>query len=234
MGGSDSKRTDLQQRIGYAFADSALLSEALTHSSFVAENQDATSYERLEFLGDAVIELATTDIIYARLPLATEGEMTRIRASVVDEKTLASIARELELGGEVRLGRGEDQSGGRQRDSILSDVVESILGAVHLDGGWNEADIIVRRLWGPLVEEVLGSGDVQDPRSRLQEQLARQGVAVTFEYERSGPDHATVFVATAVVDGERIATADGPSKKAAAIEAARRVLEDSPSSEGHR
>jgi len=229
MGGRDTGLADLQKRIGYTFADASLLAQALTHSSYVAENEEATSYERLEFLGDAVIELATTDIIYARLPTATEGEMTRIRASVVDERALASIARDLELGGAVRLGRGEDQSGGRQRDSILSDVVESVLGAVHLDGGWNEADTIVRRLWGPLVEDVVGSGDVQDPRSRLQEQLAKQGVTVTFEYERSGPDHAAVFIATAVVEGQRVATADGPSKKAAAIEAARRALEDSTS-----
>jgi len=227
MDGGGSSFADLEERIGYTFTDSSLLAEALTHSSFVAENHNTASYERLEFLGDAVIELATTDIIYTRLPTATEGEMTRIRASVVDERTLASIARTLELGEAVRLGRGEDQSGGRQRDSILSDVVESVLGAVHLDGGWNEADTIVRRFWGPLVEHVVGSGDVQDPRSRLQERLAKHGVTVTFEYERSGPDHAAVFIATAVVEGQPIATADGPSKKAAAIEAARRALEGS-------
>lgn len=230
MDGRDTGLADLQERIGYTFADASLLSQALTHSSFVAENEEATSYERLEFLGDAVIELATTDIIYARLPSASEGVMTKIRASVVDEKALAAIARDLDLGSMVRLGRGEDRSGGRHRNSILSDTVESVLGAVHLDGGWSAAEIIVRRLWSPLVERVLGSSDVQDPRSRLQEQLAKQGVTVTFEYERSGPDHAAVFSASAVVDGHCIATADGPSKKAAAIEAARRALDDAASS----
>jgi len=232
MDKSDTNLADLQNRIGYTFVDGTLLTQALTHSSFVAENQDATSYERLEFLGDAVIELATTDIIYTTLPLAAEGDMTKIRASVVDEKTLASLARALELDKAVRLGRGEDRSGGRQRVSILSDAVESMLGAVYLDGGWSAAETVVLRLWGPLVEDALGSDDVQDPRSRLQEQLAKQGLTVRFEYERSGPDHAAVFAATAIVEGERIARADGPSKKAAAIEAARSALEDSRRSGG--
>lgn len=227
MGTTDLSVANLERNLGYAFADTALLLEALTHSSFVAENDGAHSYERLEFLGDAVVELTTTDIIYARLPGAAEGEMTRIRASVVDERSLASISRTLGLAEAVRLGRGEEKSGGRQRESILSDVVESVLGAVHIDGGWQQADAIVRRLWTPMIEDVVGSGDVQDPRSRLQEQLAKRGVTVTFEYERSGPDHAAVFVSTAIVEGERISAGEGPSKKAAAIEAARHALEGS-------
>ncbi|MCL1592928.1 MAG: ribonuclease III [Actinomycetia bacterium] len=224
MNSSAARLDAIEKAIAYTFADRGLLTEALTHASFVAEHSGHASYERLEFLGDAVLELATTDMIYDRFPVAPEGDMTRIRASVVDETTLASVARCLDLPGAMRLGRGEDRSGGRARDSMLSDVTEALLGAVYLDGGWIAAHGVIFRLWGPLLEAVVDPDGAKDARSRLQELLASTGATVSFDYERTGPDHAARFTATATIEGEKIATGSGASKKAAAIDAARATL----------
>ncbi len=214
----------VERGLGYHFRDVGLFWEALTHSSYEAEHGDVASYERLEFLGDAVLELVTTHLIFCTLPDAPEGAMTKIRASVVDARTLALLARDLGLPDVIRLGKGEDQSGGRDRDSTLSDVIEALLGAVFLDGGWEGADRVVRALWAPIIESRDPSSGVTDPRSRLQEVLAREGKTVSFAYDRSGPDHAVQFKATAFVDGVQIATGTGSSKKAAAIDAARTAI----------
>lgn len=213
----------VEEAIGYRFDDPELLMTALTHSSYASEN-DVESYERLEFLGDAVLELATTERIYEALVNAAEGQMTRIRASVVDEATLAVVARERGLPASIRLGIGEDRNGGRDRLSIQSDVVEAILGAVYIDGGGTSAFAVVLRLLEDTISDRIAAPSVSDARSSLQETLARDGRTVDFEYERSGPDHAVVYVATATVDGNVIGTGSGPSKKSAAIDAARRVL----------
>lgn len=210
--------------IGYRFNDSELLITALTHSSFASEN-DVESYERLEFLGDAVLELATTERIFSLLDDAPEGRMTRIRASVVDEATLALVSRQYGLASSIRLGVGEDRNGGRDRSSIQSDVVEAIFGAVYVDGGAQAAFEVVLHLMEDTIAQRLAAPHVSDPRSSLQEQLAGEGTVVTFDYERSGPDHAVLYTATAIVDGKAIATGTGASKKSAAIEAARSAME---------
>lgn len=214
---------DVQGSIGYRFIDPTLLTAALTHSSFASEN-DVESYERLEFLGDAVLELAVTERIFGTLGSGSEGQMTRIRASIVDESTLAAVAGRINLSPAIRLGVGEDRNGGRDRASIQSDVVEAILGAVHIDGGSDAAHAVVVHLLGRLIDERLDGGDVLDPRSRLQEKLAQFGRTVQFEYQRSGPDHAVVYAATAIVDDEVIGTGSGASKKSAAIDAAGNAL----------
>jgi ribonuclease-3 len=214
----------VEAAIGYRFDDPELLTTALTHSSFASEN-DVESYERLEFLGDAVLELATTERIYRELDDAAEGQMTRIRASVVDEATLAAVAKERGLPASIQLGIGEDRNGGRDRLSIQSDVVEAILGAVYLDGGVAAAFAVVLRLLDDALSDRIAAPSVSDARSSLQETLAGDGRMVDFEYERSGPDHAVVYTAIASVDGEVIGTGSGPSKKSAAIEAAREALE---------
>ena len=214
----------IEEVLGYRFTDTAGVIEALTHSSYAAEHPEASSYERLEFLGDAVLELATTDLVYAAMPGEPEGEMTKIRASVVDEPTLASIARTWGLDRAALLGVGEDRSGGRDRDSILSDLVEAVLAAVYLDGGFPRAFEVVDRHWSPVIAERLALPDVSDPRSRLQELLARTGRTVDFEFHRDGPDHATVFTASAIVDGAVVGEGSGGSKKAAAIAAASDAL----------
>lgn len=216
----------VETAIGHDFDDPDLLRTALTHTSFVAEHPDADSYERMEFLGDAVLGVITTDLIYAAMGSVAEGHMTKIRASVVDEGTLALVAAEWDLGPALRLGVGEDRSGGRARSSILSDVVESTIAAVYLDGGFDAAAELVGRVWSVLIEErTSGPEDIIDSRSRLQEILARLGREVSFDFDRSGPDHASVFEARAIVDGEPVGSGTGSSKKAAAIDAARSVLE---------
>ena len=154
-----------------------------------------------------------------------EGKMTRIRASVVDETTLAFVATQHGLVSSIRLGVGEDRNGGRERSSIRSDVVEAILGAVYVDGGSQNASEVVIRLLGDTIAQRLTAPDVIDPRSSLQEQLASEGRAVVFTYERTGPDHGVVYTATALVDERIVGTGTGASKKSAAIDAARRALE---------
>ena len=150
--------------------------------------------------------------------------MTKLRASVVDAVTLGEIGRHLGLGPWIRLGVGEARSGGADRDSILSDVVESILGAMFVDGGIAPASDFIRRHWMSRIERNLAASATTDARSRLQELLAGTGRVVEFRYERLGPDHETVFHASAVVDGEVIGTGSAGSKKAAAIEASADAL----------
>ncbi len=214
----------VEEAIGYRFNDPELLVTALTHSSFASEN-DVGSYERLEFLGDAVLELATTERIFALLDDAPERRMTRIRASVVDEATLASVAKQHGLASSIRLGVGEDRNGGRERSSIQSDVVEAIFGAVYVDGGAQAGFEVVLHLLGDTIAQRLAAPHVTDPRSSLQEQLAGEGRVVTFDYERTGPDHGVLYSATAMVDEKIVGTGTGVSKKSAAIEAARKALD---------
>lgn len=215
---------EVEEAIGYRFNDPDLLVTALTHSSFASEN-GVESYERLEFLGDAVLELAATQRIFALLDDAPEGRMTRIRASVVDEATLALVVQRHDLSSAIRLGVGEDRSGGRERSSIQSDVIEAIFGAVCVDGGAEAAFEVVLHLLGDTIALRVAAPNVTDPRSSLQEQLAGEGRAVTFDYERTGPDHAVLYTATAMVDEKVVGTGTGASKKSAAIEAAREALD---------
>lgn len=221
---ADKTHCDLETALGHDFSDPGLLETALTHSSYVAEHPHATSYERLEFLGDAVLELAATHLIFSMMEDASEGEMTKVRASVVDATSLGVIARRIGVGAWVRFGVGERTSGGADRDSILSDVVEALLGAVYLDGGWSSAAGVVADLWSDLIATSVDGARVTDPRSLLQEHLARRGETVTFTYERSGPDHETVFTAHAIVEGDAIGTGTGSSKKAAASAASTDAL----------
>ncbi len=215
---------DLQEALGHRFEDLQLLVTALTHSSFASENLPSTSYERLEFLGDAVLELITTSLIFLDMAGEPEGAMTKVRASVVDEATLASVARSWRLDRALRLGIGEERSGGRERDSILSDAAEAVIASVFLDGGFEVAHRVVAATWGELIGERLGRESVADGRSELQEVLAKQGRHVTFTYTRQGPDHAAVHTAEAMVDGVKIGAGSGGSKKAAAIAAAADAL----------
>jgi ribonuclease-3 len=217
--------TSLEDRLGYVFTDPSLLLEAVTHTSFSAENS-APSYERLEFLGDAVLGLVTASTIFDSYPDAPEGEMTKLRAVVVDRYSLAAVGRNLGITDHISVGRGEERSGGRDRDSIVSDVVEAILGAVYIDGGWTEVARLVRDEWQTVIDQRASSPATTDPRSRLQELLAKSRRVVSFSYEQSGPDHAVTFTATASVEGETISTGTGRSKKSAAIDAARAALEE--------
>ncbi len=211
--------------VGHRFSDSALLDEALTHSSYAGEHPGASSYERLEFLGDAVLELVTTQVIFDAMPEAPEGTMTRVRAAVVDEATLADVARRWHLGPALRLGIGEERAGGAERDSILSDAAEAVIAAIYLDAGFERAHALIAEVWRPIVAERIDRETVIDSRSELQELLAKRGTQVSFTYHRDGPDHAVVFTASAIVDGDVVGRGTGGSKKAAAIAAARDALQ---------
>lgn len=214
----------IESQMGYTFTDPAHLEIALTHSSYAGENPRSESYERYEFLGDAVLGLATTLLIFDAMPDEPEGNMTKVRALLVDEVTLADVAQQWQVGHALLLGVGEDRAGGRERSSILSDVAEAIIAAVALDGGVQAALDVVRATWSPILKARLASDDHRDPRSRLQETLARHGAVVDYVYERSGPDHDASFAATAMVSDRSIGSGVGHSKKAAAVAAARDAL----------
>ncbi len=205
----------LEDALGHHFAMSDLIDLALTHRSYAAEHDLDISYERLEFLGDAVLQLAVTRYLYDEYPELAEGEMAKVRAAVVNQTSLARVARRLGIGDHLNLGEGELRSGGRDKDSILADVVESLLGAIYLDGGYEPAARLVLDLLVPDITERAASPGERDYKTRLQEVLAQRGLQPHYELSETGPDHAKVFTATLWVGGEVIATGEGTSKKRA-------------------
>lgn len=210
--------------LGYRFDDPALLAEALTHRSYESEYAGVTSNERLEFLGDAVLGLVVAEELFRGRDLA-EGEMAKVRAAVVNETSLAAVARRIGVGPELRLGRGEEATGGRDKPSILADAMEAILGAVYLDGGPAAARGVILGTWSALIAERAAAPGRRDYKTRLQEVLARQGATPVYAVEGSGPDHDRTFVAVVTALGRRLGGGTGTSKKRAQQEAARRALE---------
>ncbi|HNW78053.1 MAG TPA: ribonuclease III [Candidatus Competibacteraceae bacterium] len=207
--------------LGYRFQRLELLEEALTHRSFAARNN-----ERLEFLGDALLNLAVAEYLFQQYPKASEGELSRLRASLVRAETLAELARSLKLGDWLRLGPGELKSGGSRRESILSDTVEAIVGATYLDGGFEACRALVLNLYGDSLARLNSASELKDPKTRLQEYLqARQlGLPVYNVLEIRGEPHAQSFMVECVIGNCR-ATAVGGSRRKAEQEAARQVLE---------
>lgn len=206
----------LEARIGYRFTDRELLSQALNHRSWVAEHPGTASNERLEFLGDAVLGWAVADLSFRRFEHTPEGQLTDLRKSVVNALALAEVASGIELGGHIRLGRGEAAAAGAQKPSILSDAFEAVLGAVYLDGGTEAAYGMVERLVGPGFPDTIDGLDQLDNKTQLQELAARAGRgAPVYSVVSSGPDHAKIFVASVFVDDERLGEGTGRSKKAA-------------------
>ena len=214
----------LQAAIGYTFADPSLLDLALTHRSFTAEEDVDESNERLEFLGDAVLGLIVSTELHEAWDLS-EGEMAKVRAAVVNESTLAAVAREAGLDNAVRMSRGEDASGGRTKASILADAMEAVIAAVFLDGGLEAARRAVLARWRPLIAERAALPGERDYKTRLQEVLARDGRLPVYDVSGSGPDHSRVFDAVVRVDGEVLGRGSGSSKKRAQQAAARAALE---------
>jgi ribonuclease-3 len=206
---------ELAARIGHRFADWSLLERSLAHRSWCAETPGAVSNERLEFLGDAVLGWVIADIVYHRYPVA-EGQLTDLRKSVVNAVALAEVAQAIGLGDHVRLGRGEAAAGGADKPSILSDALEAVLGAVYLDGGPDAAYAMVERLILPRMPDSADSMGQFDQKTQLQELSARLGRgAPVYEVSSQGPDHAKVFSARVVVDGELLGIGTGRSKKSA-------------------
>ncbi len=201
--------------LGYEFGSEKLAELAVTHRSYAAEHGLEVSYERLEFLGDAVLQLVVTRYLYDEYAQLAEGEMAKVRAAVVNQKTLATIARKLHLGRSILLGQGEETSGGRDKDSILADVAEALLGAIYLDGGYGPAEELVLRHWVPLIDERATAPGHRDYKTRLQEQLAQRGLLPRYEITESGPDHAKLFEAELWVDDQVMGRGRGSSKKRA-------------------
>ncbi|GGH39687.1 ribonuclease III [Microbacterium album] len=200
--------------------DAELLDLALTHRSFAYENGGIPHNERLEFLGDSVLGLAVTSMLFTRHPELDEGSLAKRRASVVSTVALAEVARGIGLGEHLRLGRGEERTGGRDKDSILADAMEAVIGATYLSAGPDTATAMVLRLVEPLLEDPERYGVAMDPKTGLQEIAARQGLTPpVYVIESSGPDHDRRFVATVTV-GELEMTGEGTSKKTAEMAAA--------------
>jgi len=204
-----------------ASIDPDLLSLALTHRSFAYENGGIANNERLEFLGDSILGQAVTVKLYRDNPDLDEGDLAKRRASLVSSVALAEIARHIGLGAFIRLGKGEEQTGGREKPSILADTVEAIIGAAYLDLGENEATALVLRLVAPLLADPERFGAAMDPKTSLQELAAKLGQGVPdYRIEDSGPDHSKRFHASLVLSDEVIATGTGSSKKQAEMAAA--------------
>ena len=188
----------LMDRLGHRFDDPELLDLALTHRSWCAEHSGSSSNERLEFLGDAVLSLVVTQRLYERFGDWAEGDLAKTRASLVNAATLADVGRSVALGEMLRLGRGEDASGGRRKPSILADALEAVIGAVYLDGGMGAADDAVGQLLGARLDAAASSPGHADFKTRLQELAARRGLdPPSYDVTTSGPAHDRLFYAEA-------------------------------------
>ena len=218
---------ELSTRLGIA-VDPELLERALTHRSYAYEHGGLPTNERLEFLGDSVLGLVVTESLFRRHPDLSEGQLAKLRAAVVNMRALAHVGRQLGLGEFVRLGRGEETTGGRDKSSILADTVEALIGAVYLDHGFATATDLVHRLVDVLIDESATLGAGLDWKTSLQELTSKYAMGVPeYKVDEEGPDHAKTFTASAVIAGTAYGTGQGRSKKeaeAGAAEAAWRAL----------
>lgn len=216
----------LQEKLGYRFRDRTLLTTALTHPSFGSDHHVA-HYQRLEFLGDAVLELVVSQYLYQSLPDMPEGTLTRMRAHAVREEALFQAARRLELGRLVRLSVGEERTGGREKPSILADVAEAVFAAVYLDGGMEAARALIHRVLLDKEQEEAVEERRRDYKTELQELVQRRSNQ-TLHYEMigaTGPDHAKLFTCAVLLNGQTAGTGTGKSKKEAEQAAARAALQ---------
>ncbi len=224
---TESKLEELQHLLSYHFQTVALLEQALTHTSFAHEQGRAVQHnERLEFLGDAALTLIISAYLFHSLPQASEGMLSRLRSSVVKEPTLAQVARRVRLGEYLFLGRGEEVSGGREKNSLLADTLEAVIAAVYLDGGIMRAEEVVLNLFAPELER-LSSVSRQDPKSILQQLTLERGEGLP-SYQlisEEGPDHDKTFVVEILVANRVRGQGRGKSKKEAEQAAALSILE---------
>jgi ribonuclease-3 len=211
---------DLDAITGVA-VDRAVLERAVTHRSYAYENGGLPTNERLEFLGDAVLGVIITESLFRLFPDLPEGQLAKLRAAVVNMRALADVSRGLSLGSYLRLGRGEEATGGRDKSSILADALEALIGAVYVDAGLGAATDFVHRLFDPVIAEAAGMGAGLDWKTSLQELTAERLLGVPFyEVSESGPDHEKTFVADVRVAGEIYGSGTGRSKKEAEQQAA--------------
>lgn len=215
----------LEERIGYKFHNASLLKQAVTHSSFTNEQKirRTKNYERLEFLGDAVLELVSSEFLFRQHRYMSEGELTKTRASMVCEPALAFCARDLDLGKFILLGKGEEGTGGRARDSIVSDVMEAVIGAIYLDGGMEPAKAFIDRF---ILSDLEDKQLFYDSKSNLQE-LIQGKLKKEFHYEllsESGPEHNKIFCVAVYMEEALLGKGEGRTKKAAEQRAAYEAL----------
>ena len=217
--------TDLEERIGYRFADAAMLEVALTHiSALKGARNRAGSYQRLEFLGDHVLGLIISDMLYRAFPKADEGELSGRLADLVRKETCADVARNIDLGAAIRVGSSEHNAGARTRPAILADVCEAVIGAVYLDGGYKAAEELVERLWQARLRAT--AQPLRDPKTILQEWAQARGLPTPAyrEVARSGPDHSPEFRVAVQLPALAPAEGQGRSKRAAEQAAASAML----------
>ena len=217
---------ELQKKIGYRFKNKSLLVKSMTHSSYANEKQKITNgnNERLEFLGDSLLGMSVAILIYGLKPELSEGKMTKLRAELVCERSLADIARELDLGVYLLLGRGEKSAGGQSRPSILSDAFEAMLGAIYLDGGFKPVEKLIVKYFTPLLNNPVKS--YKDYKTKLQEVVQEKpGQKLVYEITgEQGPDHEKQFTVDVKINGKIIGTGTGKNKKSAEQAAAKAAL----------
>jgi len=218
----------LENNIGYKFKNRSLLETALTHTSYANEHASSgcESYERLEFLGDSILGFTTAEFLYGKQPAIPEGSMTKLRAELVCEKTLCETAKALDIGSFMRLGKGEDRSGGRERPSILADMVESVIAAIFLDSGMEEAQRFIHATVLNGVD-VKAESRITDYKTALQEKVQEKpGASVSYALvSESGPDHNKTFTFAVMINGTASGIGKGRTKKEAEQMAARQALE---------
>ncbi len=224
---SEEKLVMLEAKIGYHFSDPTILLNALTHSSYANEMRldKIKNNERLEFLGDAVLELVTSEYVYKEYSDLSEGDLTKLRASIVCEQTLSACARDLNIGRFLMLGKGEDISGGRERDSILSDALEAVIGAIYLDGGFTNAKEFIKTF---ILEDLKGKNLFFDSKTILQEIIQNDSNRQKLRYKlisEEGPDHNKTFTIAVCIGNEEIGLGTGRTKKAAEQEAANQAIQ---------
>ena len=218
---SEPSYDDLREALGRPELDAELLERALTHRSFAYENGGLPTNERLEFLGDSVLGVVVTETLYRAHPDLSEGRLAKLRAAVVNARALAEVARTIGLGQHVKLGRGEETTGGRQKSSILSDTVEALIGAIYLSGGFRAATEVVHLLFDPLMEAAAGLGAGLDWKTSLQELSAEHSLGVPeYVITDEGPDHEKTFTARVKVGDSLYGHGTGRSKKEAEQQAA--------------
>lgn len=220
----NSAEENLKSRLttlGVALSDE-VINLALTHRSFAYESGGIPTNERLEFLGDSVIGLVITEELYRRFPEMDESGLSPLRSGVVSTRALSQVARSLGIGREVRIGKGEEVTGGREKNSILADSLEALIGAIYLEHGLEKSERAIISLMHEAIEEAISRGASLDGKTSLQELVAARGEgSPEYEISESGPDHAKEFQATAIVAGERVSAGRGKSKREAEQEAAR-------------
>jgi ribonuclease-3 len=222
--------TQAEQALNLIFSDKALLQRALTHRSYINENPDypLEDNERLEFLGDAILDFITAEYLYHHFPEMAEGYLTNLRSALVRTETLANFASDLNLGEYLYLGKGEEEGGGRKRKAILCDAFEAVIGAVYLERGIDFTRQFVQQMIEPALEDVLNADTQKDAKSRLQE-VSQSHFQVTPTYrtiKEEGPDHAKEFTVEALIGDKSYGQGCGFSKQSAAQAAARKALEN--------